>query len=138
MPDAGMIRRQVEERIAELEAIIAPLRAEYDQLKSVAGSFADEGVAAGPRPARRSRTAAPTPRPRRAAKAAAPSTNGGGRTRSQQAVQLVGATPGVTAAELAKAMGISRNYLYRVLPKLEQSGVIKKEGRGYMLASTST
>jgi DNA-binding HxlR family transcriptional regulator len=28
-------------------------------------------------------------------------------------------------------MGIKQNYLYRVLPGLEQDGLVRKEGRGW-------
>ncbi len=125
MPDAGMIRQQVEERMAELEAMLEPLRAEYEQLKGMAATF-DRGGRPGPRadPPRRRRAG----RPRSAPAAAAA---GGGATRATQAVALIAARPGLTAADLAEAIGISRNYLYRVLPKLEEQGIVVKRGTGY-------
>ncbi len=39
--------------------------------------------------------------------------------------------PGITIPELAAKMGIKQNYLYRVLPGLEQEKKIKKQGRGW-------
>ena len=39
--------------------------------------------------------------------------------------------PGITISELADRMGIKQNYLYRVLPGLEQDGLVRKEGRGW-------
>jgi DNA-binding IscR family transcriptional regulator len=39
--------------------------------------------------------------------------------------------PGITIPELAAKMGIKQNYLYRVLPGLEQEGKIAKQGRGW-------
>ena len=51
--------------------------------------------------------------------------------RAQDALERIAARPGVTAAELAKAMGIKPNYLYRVLPGLEKEGKITKQGKGY-------
>lgn len=45
--------------------------------------------------------------------------------------------PGITIPELAERMGIKQNYLYRVLPGLEQDGKVKKQGRGWHAAATS-
>jgi len=55
----------------------------------------------------------------------------GGGMRAAQALSLVQAQPGVTIPELAVKMDIKENYLYRVLPGLQQVGKIRKEGRGW-------
>jgi predicted HTH transcriptional regulator len=52
-------------------------------------------------------------------------------TRSDEAVKLVAANPGITASEIAKRMNIKPNYLYRVLADLEKQGKVKKDGRAY-------
>ena len=39
--------------------------------------------------------------------------------------------PGITIPELAAKMGIKQNYLYRVLPGLEQENKVTKKGRGW-------
>ena len=39
--------------------------------------------------------------------------------------------PGITIPELAAKMGIKQNYLYRVLPGLQQEGKVTKQGRGW-------
>ena len=39
--------------------------------------------------------------------------------------------PGVTIPELAARMGIKQNYLYRVLPGLEQEKKVAKQGSGW-------
>jgi DNA-binding IscR family transcriptional regulator len=39
--------------------------------------------------------------------------------------------PGITIPEMAAAMGIKQNYLYRVLPGLQKDGLVRKEGRGW-------
>ena len=57
-----------------------------------------------------------------------------GGTRAGEALRLVRAQPGITIPEIAEAMKIQPNYLYRVLPKLEQSGDIKKDGKGWLPA----
>jgi hypothetical protein len=55
----------------------------------------------------------------------------GSGTRAAQALSFVKGQPGITIPELAAKMGIKQNYLYRVLPALEQEGKINKKGRGW-------
>jgi hypothetical protein len=55
----------------------------------------------------------------------------GSGTRAAQAHTFVQGQPGITIPELAAKMGIKQNYLYRVLPALEQEGKIAKKGRGW-------
>jgi hypothetical protein len=69
-------------------------------------------------------TAAATPR-RRAGR------RKGSGTRAAQALSFVTGQPGITIPELAAKMSIKQNYLYRVLPGLEQEKKIKKQGRGW-------
>jgi predicted Rossmann fold nucleotide-binding protein DprA/Smf involved in DNA uptake len=59
----------------------------------------------------------------------------GGATRANQALELVRGNPGITIPQIAKQMGIEPNYLYRVLPRLQQEGTIKRDGQGWMPAS---
>jgi transposase-like protein len=54
-----------------------------------------------------------------------------GGTRADQAVKLVKANPGITAAEIARQMKIKPNYLYRVLGDLQKEGKVSKRGRKY-------
>jgi DNA-binding MarR family transcriptional regulator len=62
----------------------------------------------------------------------------GGNTRAVQALELVRERPGITIPEIAKAMRIEPNYLYRVLPRLASEGSIKRDGQGWHPAPTST
>jgi hypothetical protein len=55
----------------------------------------------------------------------------GSGTRAAQAFSFVKGQPGITIPELAAKMGIKQNYLYRVLPGLEQEGKVTKRGRGW-------
>ncbi len=55
----------------------------------------------------------------------------GSGTRAAQALSFVQAQPGITIPELAARMGIKQNYLYRVLPALEEEGKVAKQGRGW-------
>jgi hypothetical protein len=88
-------------------------------------------------PARRARTR--TTRTRTARRASAPartrSARSGRNTRAGQALELVSQKPGITIPEIAKAMKIQPNYLYRVLPRLASEGQIKREGQGWHPAS---
>ncbi len=54
-----------------------------------------------------------------------------GGKRAAEALSFVQGQPGITIPELAAKMGISSNYLYRVLPGLEQEGKLEKKGRGW-------
>jgi hypothetical protein len=55
----------------------------------------------------------------------------GSGTRGAEALTFVQGQPGITIPELAAKMGIKQNYLYRVLPGLEQDGKLEKKGRGW-------
>lgn len=56
-----------------------------------------------------------------------------GGTRADQAVKIIGENPGIGVAELGKKMKLKApNYLYRILPDLEQEGRVKKKGKGYV------
>ena len=61
-----------------------------------------------------------------------------GGTRADQAVKLVEANPGISASEIAKEMKIKPNYLYRVLGDLEKEGRVRKDGRAYHPAASSS
>jgi sugar-specific transcriptional regulator TrmB len=58
-----------------------------------------------------------------------------GGTRADQAVSLIEKQPGISASDVAKAMKIKPNYLYRVLGDLEKEGRVKKQGRQYFPSS---
>lgn len=55
----------------------------------------------------------------------------GSGTRAAEALSFVQGQPGITIPELAAKMGIKQNYLYRVLPGLEQEKKVEKRGRGW-------
>jgi hypothetical protein len=81
-------------------------------------------------------TAAPKAarKPGRPAKRRAGRRKGSG-TRAAEALTLVQGQPGITIPELAVKMGISQNYLYRVLPGPQKEGKVRKEGRGWHSAA---
>jgi hypothetical protein len=122
--------KEIEARRREL----APLVEEYRQLEEAAAALQGvdgNGGGRGRRPA-----AGTTSAPKRRRSAASPGTGRRGRPRgsgkrAQQALDLVAGQPGITIPELAKAMTIQPNYLYRVLPGLEQDGKVKKKDKGW-------
>jgi CRP-like cAMP-binding protein len=119
-------RKEISQRLKELR----PLVEEYQRLE--AAEQALSGVGANGR----SRSTPAAPRRARAARAKSSSTGRRGRprgsgTRANQALELVKARPGITIPELADAMGIKQNYLYRVMPGLADEGKVTKSGRGW-------
>ena len=140
-------RREITNRLRELK----PMAEEYSRLEAAATALAGMGGAAprnastaaprrrGPgRPrgsvSRRKTAAAPTKAKRKPVRAAArrrPGRRKGSGTRAAEALGFVRGQPGITIPELAAKMGIKQNYLYRVLPGLEQDGRVVKRGRGW-------
>lgn len=77
------------------------------------------------------------PKPRRGRPKGSTTATGSSRrkrsgTRADQAVKLIDKHPnGITASDIAKAMKIKPNYLYRVLGDLEKEGRVRKDKRTY-------
>ena len=136
-------RREITDRLKELK----PLVDEYHRLEAAASALAGVGgaavraaaeVATGKRGPGRPRGSAPKKRAAKAARkpAKAGAKRGAGRrkgsgTRAAEALSFVQGQPGITIPELAAKMGIKQNYLYRVLPGLEQEKKVEKKGRGW-------
>ncbi|MHB8241870.1 MAG: hypothetical protein ACYDHN_07745 [Solirubrobacteraceae bacterium] len=147
-------RREISDRLKELK----PLVDEYTRLEAAASALAGVGgsaasataTAAAPATPRRgpgrprgsvNRKAAAaetttTATPKAARKAGRPAKRRAGRrkgsgTRAAEALSFVQGQPGITIPELAAKMGIKQNYLYRVLPGLEQEAKVEKQGRGW-------
>ena len=85
----------------------------------------------GPRAGPAGRRAAPTPRRPHRRRPGRPRGRRGGNTRSAQALELVRSKPGITIPEIATAMKIEPNYLYRVMPKLTSDGLVTRDGQGW-------
>jgi hypothetical protein len=120
-------RKEIQARLKELK----PLVEEYERLEAAERALSGVGTttraASTPAPARR----------RRSSGSGRASGNGrrgrprGSGTRATQAFELVKARPGITIPELAEAMGIKQNYLYRVMPTLAEDGKVTKSGKGW-------
>jgi ribosomal protein S25 len=145
-------RREITDRLKELKPLVDEfnrLEAAAAALAGVIGSAASDAGSAitrrrGPgRPRGSSNrkkaaasTATATAAPKAAGKPGRPAKRRAGRrkgsgTRAAEARSFVQGQPGITIPELAAKMGIKQNYLYRVLPGLEQEGKVEKKGRGW-------
>jgi CRP-like cAMP-binding protein len=116
-------RKEIQARLKELRPLVDEFRRLEAAERALSGMDAKPAAAAPTRRRRRtpSSSDARRGRPR------------GSGTRASQALQLVGERPGITIPELADAMGIKQNYLYRVMPGLANEGKVTKSGRGWHL-----
>jgi hypothetical protein len=140
-------RREITDRLKELK----PAVDEFKRLEAAAAALAGVGGSAaatttaprrrGPGRPRGSvnRTRAAAAAPAKAGRKKAARATGrrragrrkGSGTRAAEALSFVQGQPGITIPELAAKMGIKQNYLYRVLPGLEQENKVSKKGRGW-------
>lgn len=141
-------RREITDRLKELK----PLVDEYNRLEAAASALAGVGGSSAAPSSATATTAAPRrrgpgrPRGSGSATSAKPTLakrkpgrpagrragrRKGSGTRAAEALSFVQGQPGITIPELAAKMGIKQNYLYRVLPGLEQEKKVEKKGRGW-------
>jgi ribosomal protein S25 len=124
-------RKEIQARLEELR----PAVEEYHRLEAAERALA--GVPANGNGTRGTgRAASAKPRSSRTRSDAAAGTGRRGRPkgsgqRAQQALEQIRNEPGITIPELAEKMGIKQNYLYRVVPDLQEQGLVTKSGRGW-------
>jgi ribosomal protein S25 len=111
-------RKEIDARLRELR----PLVEEFNRLEKAAAALAGVGGTQAAATRRRSHGAG------RSRRRGRPRGSG---NRAKQALELVRARPGITISELADAMGIKANYLYRVMPTLQKEGQVKKRDKGW-------
>jgi ribosomal protein S25 len=111
-------RKEIDARLRELR----PLVEEFNRLEKAAAALA--GVGGTQAATKRRANGAGRSRRRRGRPR-------GSGNRAKQALELVRARPGITISELADAMGIKANYLYRVMPTLQKEGQVKKRDKGW-------
>ena len=116
-------KKEISQRMEELR----PMVDEYHRLEAAHRALEGVNTTSGTQRARPSAQRRPS---------GGRGNNGRGRprgsgTRAKEARELVQSNPGITIPEMAQKMGIQQNYLYRVLPGLEQEGQVRKEGRGW-------
>jgi hypothetical protein len=120
--------KDIDSRLAELEKEVGKLRAARTALVGGGGGRRRSGRPAG--------AARATRRRRASTSTARPSRRRGGNTRASQALELVRSRPGITIPQIAQALKIEPNYLYRVMPKLVEDGSVKRDGQGWHPASS--
>ena len=128
-------RREIDTRLKELR----PLVEEYDRLEKAAAAL--DGVGTDSRTRKKGRTnlatkvnASSRRSPRGTGRRGRPRGSG---KRAAEARRLVNERPGITIPELADAMGIQANYLYRVMPTLQKEGEVRKRGKGWHPAESN-
>jgi hypothetical protein len=117
--------KDIDEQLRQLRDEVSRLEAARSALTGGRrGRGRPGGSASRTAPARSTATRATRTRTgrRASAPARARSTRGRRNTRSAQALELVRQRPGVTNPQIADAMKIQPNYLYRVLPRLASEG----------------
>jgi len=117
-------RKEIQARLKELRPLVDEFHRLEAAERALSGMNGETGAAA--------------PRRRRPSSSSGAGNGRRGRprgsgTRAAEALQLVGERPGITIPELAEAMGIKQNYLYRVMPTLSEEGRVVKSGRGWHL-----
>jgi hypothetical protein len=112
--------KDIDSRLSELKDEVAKLEAARDAL---VGSRRGPG-----RPPGSGSTTTPRRTGRRPGR---PRGRRGGNTRANQALELVRDQPGITIPQIAEALKIEPNYLYRVMPKLAEDGQVRREGQGW-------
>ena len=135
----------VDNTVKDIDVQLRQLRDEVSRLEAARSALTGgrrrrgrpRGSANRTTPARGTRTRATRARSGRGASAPSRtrSSRRGGNTRAAQALELVRQRPGITIPQMAEAMKIQPNYLYRVLPRLASEGQIKREGQGWHSAS---
>jgi hypothetical protein len=113
-------RKEIDARLRELR----PLVDEFNRLEKAAAALSGVGGAQTTTATRRRSNGSGGTRRRRGRPR-------GSGNRAKQALELVRARPGITISEMADAMGIKANYLYRVMPTLQKEGQVKKRDKGW-------
>jgi hypothetical protein len=130
----------VDTTVKEIDGRLRELRDELSRLEAARTALSGGRRGPGRPRGTASRTNGSAPAATRTARRAttAPrkrTTRRGGNTRAAQTLALVSERPGITIPQIAKAMKIEPNYLYRVLPRLASEGKVKREGQGWHPAS---
>ena len=121
----------VDSTVKDIDVRLKELQEEVSKLQAARAAL----VGSSRRPGRPARAASATPaaattRTRRRGPGR-PRGRRGGNTRANQALELVRSKPGITIPQVAEAMKIEPNYLYRVMPKLVSEGLITRDGQGW-------
>jgi hypothetical protein len=126
----------VDTAVKDIDDRIRQLRDEVSRLEAARSALTGGGRRRPGRPRGTATRATRARSPQRASARPRTRTNRrGGNTRAVEALELVRKRPGITIPQIASAMKIQPNYLYRVLPRLASEGQVKREGQGWHPAS---
>jgi len=124
----------VDKAVKDIDGRLEELKLEVRKLEAAREALV--GGRRGPgRPRASTAGSSATTQRRATRRAGRPRGRRGGNTRANQALQLVKDKPGITIPEIASALKIEPNYLYRVMPKLVEDGSVRREGQGWHPAS---
>jgi hypothetical protein len=122
----------VDTTVKDIDERLRELKQEVAKLEAARAALVGSGRRGPGRPRGSSSASTAAPQRRRAARGPGrPRGRRGGNTRANQALELVRGKPGITIPEIATAMGIEPNYLYRVMPKLVSDGQVRRDGQGW-------
>jgi Winged helix-turn-helix DNA-binding len=122
----------VDSTVKDIDSRLNELRQEVTKLEAARAALV--GGRRGPGRPASANGATARRRPAAAAatrRAGRPRGRRGGNTRANQALELVREKPGITIPQIADALKIEPNYLYRVMPKLVEDGQVKRDGQGW-------
>lgn len=125
----------IDNAVKDIEGRIRELKDEAARLEAARAALTGQSRRAG-RPAGNGVTPARSAG-RRSGRSRAPRRRGGN-TRANEALAVVRERPGITIPELAEAMKIQPNYLYRVMPALVTAGEVRREGQGWHPVGSSS
>jgi Winged helix-turn-helix DNA-binding len=123
----------VDSTVKDIDSRLSELKQEVGRLEAARAALVGGRRGLGRPPGSTSTSTAASPR-RAARRPGRPRGRRSGNTRANQALELVRTQPGITIPEIAQALKIEPNYLYRVMPKLVQDGQVKREGQGWHAA----
>src|SRR2546430_1059202 len=125
----------VDSTVKEIDKRLRELKEEVSKLEAARSALV--GARRGPgRPPGSS--AATTTRRRTGRRPGRPRGRRGGATRANQALELVRNQPGITIPQIAEALKIEPNYLYRVMPRLVSAGQVTRDDQGWHPASSGS
>lgn len=118
----------VDSTVRDIDSRLKELQQEVKKLEAARAALVGGGRRGPGRPATSNGAGSRRSPARRAGR---PRGRRGGNTRANQALALVRERPGITIPQIAEALKIEPNYLYRVMPKLVDDGQVTRDGQGW-------
>jgi Winged helix-turn-helix DNA-binding len=122
----------VDSTVKDIDKRLSELKLEVSKLEAARAALVGGRRGPGrPASANGAGSSAGTRRRTTTRRAGRPRGRRGGNTRANQALALVREKPGITIPQIAEALKIEPNYLYRVMPRLVDDGQVTREGQGW-------